>query len=67
MEKRILKRLCYETNQVEMFVVSGQWENGYMAYSKLSLHPCGDFIVYDDDDCAYYQVRINGRLVMVHI
>ena len=65
--KRILKRLCYETNEVEMFVVSGQWDNGYMAYSKLSLNPCGDYIVYDHDDCAYYQQRINGRLVMVHI
>lgn len=67
MEKRIVKRLCYETNQEEMFEVSGQWDNGYMAYSKLSLGPCGDFIVYDDDDCAYYQTRINGHLVMVHI
>ena len=65
--KRILKRLCYESNEVEMFEVSGQWDNGYMAYSKLSFLPNGDTIVYDDDECAYYQVRINGRLVMVHI
>ena len=65
--KSIVERLCYDTNKVEKFQVSGQWDNGYMAYSKLSLLPTGDYIVYDDDDCAYYQTRINGRLVMVHI
>ena len=65
--KSILKRLCYETGKEEMFEVSGQWDNGYMAYSKLSMLPTGDFIVYDNDNCAYYQTRLNGRLVMVHI
>lgn len=65
--KRIVKRLCYESNEVELFEVGGQWDNGYIAYSKLSLGPCGDLIIYDDDDCAYYQTRINGHLVMVHI
>ena len=64
--ERILKRLCYETNEVEMFVVSGQWSNGLLAYSKLTLNPLGMLVIYDNDNGAYYQQRINGHLVMVH-
>ena len=65
MNKEIL-RLCYETQKKEWFVASGVWSNGYNAYSKLSMIN-GKPTILDDDDCAYYQTRINGHLVMVHI
>ena len=65
--ERILHRLCDQTNQKEMFVASGQWSNGLLAYSKLTLNPLGMLVIYDNDNCAYYQQRINGHLVMFHI
>ena len=50
-----------------MFVASGQWSNGLLAYSKLTLNPLGMLVIYDNDNGAYYQQRINGHLVMFHI
>ena len=61
-----ISRLCYETQQKEMFVASGVWSNGYIAYSKISIIN-GESTILNDDDCAYYQQRINGHLVMFHI
>lgn len=65
MYKNIL-RLCYETQKKEEFVASGIWSNGYIAYSKISIIN-GESTILDCDDCAYYQRRINGHLVMFHI
>ena len=61
-----ISRLCNETQKKELFVASGIWSNGYIAYSKISSIN-GEPTILDDDDCAYYQTRINGHLVMVHI
>lgn len=63
--KEIL-RLCYETNKVEKFVCSGVWANGNYAYSKITLNENGKEEIKNEDDGTYYQMRLNGKLVMVH-
>lgn len=64
---KVLLRLCYETNKVEKFVVSGIWGNGLYAYSKITLNENGEEEIKYEDEGTYYQQRINGKLVMVHI
>ena len=63
--KRILKRLCYETQKKECFVASGIWSDGHYAYSKISFID-GKPIILNCDNGVYYQQRIDGCLVMIH-
>ena len=60
-------RLCYETLIKEKFVKTGIWANGLFAYSRITLNENGEEEIKNEDNNTYYQQRINGQLVMVHI
>lgn len=60
-------RLCLDTYKKEKFIKSGQWDNGRFAYSKITLDESGKEVIKDEDDGAYYQLRIKRQLVMIHI
>ena len=60
---RYIKRVDYDTGLICTFRNTGVWGNGYLAYSKIS----DDGTISEYDDCAYYQVRMNGHLVMLHV
>lgn len=63
---KTIKRNYYEEpNATELkngtFICIGQWANGNLAYSRLDDN--GDVI--EEEDGMYYQIRENGKLVMV--
>ena len=60
-------RLCLDTNKKEKFIKSGMWGNGRLAYSKITLNESGEEVIKNEDDGTYYQLRINNKLVMIHI
>lgn len=46
-----------------LFIVTGQWHDGHLAYSMLDEN--GEII--PEHEGSFYQVRYNGRLLMVRI
>lgn len=64
--KTIKRRYYEEPNTTELkngsFICVGQWSNGNLAYSRLNDN--GDII--DEENGMYYQIRENGKLIMVH-
>lgn len=64
---KAITRLCYETLIKEKFVKTGIWSNGLFAYSKITLNENGEEEIKNENDNTYYQQRINGQLVMIHI
>lgn len=61
-----MKRYCYETKKVEEFEVYGQWADGHIAYSKITINENSEKEVKEEDEGTYYQIRLNGKLTMVH-
>lgn len=62
-----MKRYCNETKTVEEFEVYGQWADGHLAYSKITINEKGEKEVKQEDEGTYYQSRSNGKLIMCRI
>lgn len=65
--KKIIYRLDLDTDEICMFMNTGIWGNGYLAYSKLTKSKDGKLEIKDYDNGTYYQIRKNGKLVMIHV
>lgn len=65
--KPIKRNWIYDSDRNEvkqgesMFIATGQWADGKIAYSLLD--PQGK--IYPEHDSAFYQIRSNGKLLMV--
>lgn len=67
-ERKTITRNYYENPSCEKliengkFICVGQWANGYFAYSRIDEN--GNEI--EEESGMYYQIRENGKLVMIH-
>ena len=65
-ERKILKRKYYpiaSEDKVEegLFLCIGEWANGHLAYSRVDAK--GNVL----EEGEYYQMRISGKLMMIHV
>lgn len=65
-ENKVIKRLNYDTKQIEMFIAEGEMNDGRLCYSRITLTD-GVASIYHIDSCSYLQSRIDGKLQMWHI
>lgn len=52
-----------ETMKLGKFIASGNFADGHLAYTRLNEQ--GEEI--SGEETCYYQVKISGRLIMMHI
>ena len=50
----------------EYYINEGQMDDGHKAYSKVKIEG-NCYVVEDEEQCAYIQVRNNGHLEMTRI